>query len=271
VAESGGSPLAEELGADAGRRGTTLADLIASLRHQGEVLVTAAEQAGLEVQVPTCPGWLVRDLVHHTGVTHLWAAAHLVQQRPEQLGPEETEALTAVRPADDLLLAWYRAAHRAVVDALVGASPQVSCWTFLPAPSPLVFWARRQAHETEIHRADAEVASGRITPIPAVLALDGIEEMLFGFAARPRRIAVDETRRLRLTASDSPGEWLVEIGPPGVKAWRGGGTASDCQVIDSASNLFLLLWNRTPGDGPEVSGDRDLIELWRQSIRVRWS
>jgi len=42
-------------------------------------------------------------------------------------------------------------------------------------------------------------------------------------------------------------------------------------VIDSASNLFLLLWNRTPGDGPEVSGDRDLIELWRQSIRVRWS
>jgi hypothetical protein len=135
----------------------------------------------------------------------------------------------------------------------------------------LVFWARRQAHETEIHRADAEVASGGITPIPAALALDGIEEMLFGFAARPRRLAVDQPRRLQLTASDSPGEWLVEIGPSGVKASRGGATASDCQVLDSASNLFLLLWNRRLGEGPEVSGDRDLIELWRQSIRVRWA
>ncbi|MGA7086927.1 MAG: maleylpyruvate isomerase family mycothiol-dependent enzyme [Candidatus Dormiibacterota bacterium] len=271
MAESLASPLAEELGADPSRSGTTLTELIASLRNEGEALVAAAQRAGLDAQVPTCPGWLVRDLVHHTGGTHLWAAAHVSQQRPEQLGPEETLALTEPRPADDLLLPWYRDAHRTVIDALKRASPQLSCWTFLPAPSPLVFWARRQAHETEIHRADAEVAGGSIRPVPTGLALDGIEEMLFGFAARPRRLAVEGPRRLQLSASDSAREWLVEIGPSGVKARRGGGTASDCQVIDTASNLFLLLWNRRPGDGPEVRGDRDLIELWRRSIRVRWS
>lgn len=271
MAESRKSPLAEELGSDPRTRGPLLADLISALRREGEALVSAAERAGLDAEVPTCPGWLVRDLVHHTGGTHLWAAAHIVEQRQQQLGPEETEALTSPRPDDDLLLAWYLAAHRAVVDALEQASPQLSCWTFLPAPSPLVFWARRQAHETEIHRADAEAASGSISPIPAVLALDGIEEMLFGFAARPRRLAVSGRQQLQLTARDAPGEWLVEFGPSGVRASRGGGTESDCRVLDSASNLYLLLWNRRQGDGAEVSGDGELIALWRRSIQVRWS
>ena len=34
------------------------------------------------------------------------------------------------------------------------------CWTFLPAPSPRAMWARRQAHETAIHRVDAQLAAG---------------------------------------------------------------------------------------------------------------
>lgn len=39
------------------------------------------------------------------------------------------------------------------------AAGYVDCWTFLDAPSPLAFWARRQAHETAIHRADAQLAA----------------------------------------------------------------------------------------------------------------
>jgi hypothetical protein len=135
----------------------------------------------------------------------------------------------------------------------------------------LVFWGRRQAHETEIHRVDAESASDSITDVPTVLAVDGIDEMLFGFAARPRRIAVDEPRRLCLAARDTQAAWTVEIGPAGVKASRTSGTECDCRVEDTASNVFLLLWNRRSGDGPEIRGDRDVIELWRRSIRVRWS
>jgi uncharacterized protein (TIGR03083 family) len=271
VPESCESPLATELGSDPSRAGPLLADLISSLRGEGELLISAAERAGLEAEVPTCPGWRVRDLVQHTGMTHLWAAAHIAEKRQEALGAEETEALASPRAADHLLLDWYRAANREVVAALERASPQLACWTFLPAPSPLAFWARRQAHETEIHRVDAEAASGSITPVPAVEALDGIDEMLFGFAARQRRITVDGPRRLALVAGDAQAAWMVEIGPAGVRASRAKSTGYDCRVVDTASSLFLLLWNRRPGDGPEVSGDRDVIELWRQSIRVRWS
>jgi uncharacterized protein (TIGR03083 family) len=262
--------LADELGSNPSRTGLRLSDLISSLRREGEILAAAADRAGPDAQVPTCPRWRVRDLVHHTGGVHRWATAHVAEQRQEPMGPEETEALMAHQPGDDLLLAWFRAGHEDLVDALKQASPQLTCWTFLPAPSPLVFWARRQAHETEIHRADAELASGPITPISTPVALDGIEEILFGFAARHGRLAVDRPRRLRLTASDADAEWLVQIGPAGVEASRGGGE-SDCHVGDSASNLFLLLWNRRLGNGPEVKGDRRVIELWRLSIQVRWS
>ena len=50
--------------------------------------------------------------------------------------------------------------HAALVETLSTADPGLVCATFMDAPSPLAFWARRQAHETAIHRADAESASG---------------------------------------------------------------------------------------------------------------
>ena len=36
---------------------------IACLRDQGELLADAAGLAGLDAPVPSCPGWLVRDLL----------------------------------------------------------------------------------------------------------------------------------------------------------------------------------------------------------------
>ena len=46
-----------------------------------------------------------------------------------------------------------------LIEALDSASPDLEAWTFLPAPSPLAMLARRQAHETAIHRYDAESAA----------------------------------------------------------------------------------------------------------------
>jgi hypothetical protein len=126
VTDSSESPLAKELGSDPNRTGPLLSDLITSLRREGDLLISAAAGAGLEAEVPTCPGWRVRDLVHHTGVTHRWAAAHIREGRRDQLDPGETEALSSPRPADDLLLEWYRAANREVAGALERASPQLA-------------------------------------------------------------------------------------------------------------------------------------------------
>ena len=60
------------------------------------------------------------------------------------------------------------------------------CFAFLPAPSPLAFWARRQAHETGIHRADVESAGFACTAehgwflktLPNAMMLDWPAELL---------------------------------------------------------------------------------------------
>jgi hypothetical protein len=52
------------------------------------------------------------------------------------------------------------------------------------------------------------------------------------------------------------------------------GTASedaDSTVRGRASDLYLLLWNRGSTDSLAVDGDAALLDVWRQSVRVRWN
>ena len=116
---------------------------------------------------------------------HRWAARFVVEEldRPVPDRPGEAELLRG-GPADDELLSWFSAGHAGLVSALRAADPGLSCWTFLEAPSPLAFWARRQAHETAIHRVDAELAGGAPAPFPADFAADGVDELIMGFFGR---------------------------------------------------------------------------------------
>ena len=100
--------------------------------------------------------------------------------------------------------------HAALVTALRCAPPDLSVATFLPAPSPLHFWARRQAHETAIHRADADAACGELSTYAPEFAQDGIDELLHGFAAR-KSMTIDAKATILLDATDGP-SWLVGLG-----------------------------------------------------------
>ena len=78
----------------------------------------------------------------------------------------------------------------------------------------MAFWARRQAHETGIHRADAESPAGRggTTLFPPEFAVDGIEEMLFGFLlSGDGGLRADPPRTLHLQATDT--DWRHGTGP----------------------------------------------------------
>ncbi|MCH7670054.1 MAG: maleylpyruvate isomerase family mycothiol-dependent enzyme [Acidobacteria bacterium] len=87
-------------------------------------------------------------------------------------------------PDDSDLINWYLDTNANLVDALESAPPDVESFTFLPAPSPLAMWARRQAHETAIHRFDAENAAGIASEFDPTFAIDGIDELLAAFAPR---------------------------------------------------------------------------------------
>lgn len=243
-------------------------ELISVLQREGSLLTAAAVRSDPDTPVPTCPGWTMRDLVRHTGAVHRWATAHVVERLLHPV--DGLDPVVPVQPDDAVLIEWFVDGHAALVRALRSADPDLVCWTFLPAPSPLAFWARRQAHETGVHRVDAESASGGITPFEPVFAADGIDELLYCFVTRPKgRLRAAEGRTLHLQATDVGRDWMVHIGPGRVRVSDEAG-AGDCDVRGPASTLHLLLWNRGGADGLEVRGDMALLDLWRDSVHIQW-
>jgi uncharacterized protein (TIGR03083 family) len=92
----------------------------------------------------------------------------------------------------------------------------------MDAPSPLAFWARRQAHETAIHRADAESAGGVRPEYPPDFAADGIDELLMGFGARRKyRPSSSPAGGLRVRTTDTGHAWHLSTGRKDfLTSWR---------------------------------------------------
>jgi uncharacterized protein (TIGR03083 family) len=195
-------------------------------------------------------------------------STHVADARTERA--DGIEEAIGDGPDDGSFVDWFRDGHAALVAALESAPPDLECWSFLAAPSPLAFWARRQCHETGIHRVDAQGALGPISPIPPAVAADGIDELLTGFITRRGgRLKSDEPRTLGVHTVDTNDDWLVRIADR-VQTSRGHDDA-DCIISGHASDLHLLLWNRRSLDGIHVTGDRALLDQWRDSVTIRWS
>lgn len=249
---------------------------VAALQREGDLLATAAEGVDLDTPIPTAPEWRMRDLLRHMGDVHRWARGHVAEGRMLPIGREDLPAVAGPLPEDGRLLDWFREGHARLVQTLASADPETQCWSFLPAPSPLAFWARRQAHETGIHRVDAEGASGRITPFATDVALDGIDELLLGFFGRPSDQRDPAPRTLHVHATDADGdgdgdgEWMVDIHAEGLETRRGH-QAADAVVRGSSSDLFVFLWNRRSAADLEVEGDASLLRVWKDHAQIHWS
>lgn len=211
----------------------------------------------------------MQELVRHVGEVHRWARANVASPGPEPVAEAEIGSTMAGTPTDfPALVEWFRDGHAALVEALSTADPDGDCWHFLPAPSGTAFWARRQSHETAIHRVDAERASGEPTGFDASFAVDGLDELLLGFMARPGgRLSADPPRTLGVRASDTGDAWTVRIEQDRRVISREPGP-SDCMVTGPASDLYLLMWNRCSIEGFDVAGDNAVAALWRSRATV---
>ena len=241
------------------------------LRTQGERLGDALTGVALTTAVPSCPEWTVRDLLLHVGGIHRWAATVVGEARGGPLGIEQPYHIVPELPADDELLGWYRDGHAALVRTLERAPADLVCWQFRPGPSPLAFWARRQAHETTIHRVDAELATGRPTPVAPGVADDGVDELLTCFGSS--RLRADPEQTLHVHATDTGGHWLLRIRPDELVAARvPGDVAADVSVSGPACALYYALWNREPWDALTTTGTTvaDLAATWASHVGVRW-
>jgi uncharacterized protein (TIGR03083 family) len=245
---------------------------IEQLRRDGARLTEIASSTDPAAPVPSCPDWRLRDLVRHVGGVHRWATG-FVSGDGVQAPDGDLERLVGGWPEDPELAMWFRAGHGALVEALVSAPVDLEAWTFLDAPTPLAFWARRQAHETAIHRVDGESAAGDVTGFPAAFAADGIDELLLRFAGRPgKELPLQAPRSMVVRATDVPRSWRVTFAPTGSRVDPDPvDTVADLVVTTTASDLYVLLWNRRDPRGSELAGEADVLGLWRNSVRIRWS
>jgi len=141
-------------------------------------------------------------------------------------------------------------------------------WTF-SGPQPASFWARRMAHETAVHRADAEIAVGREPEFEPDLAVDAIDEWLgymSGIGASDSRVAAlpdGAVMHVHVTDEGVDGEWLVRRDGDSVTVEPGHGKG-DVAVRGPAGRLLLVLLRRLPPDDPqvEVLGDAALLTGW---------
>ncbi|WP_433832221.1 maleylpyruvate isomerase family mycothiol-dependent enzyme [Actinoplanes sp. CA-015351] len=238
-------------------------EYVETLRSDGLSLAAAAERAGLTAPIAGCPGWQIRDLLAHLGGVHRWAAAHVRTPSPGPL--PDGDFFEA--PDDAALLHWFRAGHHDLVDILETADPAMRCWTFLPAPSPLTFWARRQAHETAIHRADAEAATGAVSSWTPAFAVDGINELVEDLFAGSSRLAANPPLSIALAATDAGVAWTLTLDHTGLHV-RDGLHPAGLTLGGSASDLYLLLWNRTGLDRLDTTGDRRALDIWKANAKI---
>ncbi|MGY6500755.1 MAG: maleylpyruvate isomerase family mycothiol-dependent enzyme [Acidimicrobiales bacterium] len=235
-------------------------DHLDALAREGTLL---GEVRLADVDVPTCPGWTLADLVHHVGEVHRWQTDQLRSDDPGTLAPRRTGG---ARPDDADLIAWYR---RGLGDLLatfdqVGFDKQTPTWS---GPRPAAFWARRAAHETAVHRWDAQAAITRPAPLEADQAVDLIDEVLDVVA--PRRMAANgwegDSASLHLHCTDVDGEWTVELGPDGISVRREH-AKGDVAARGHASDLALMLIGRLPSARLEVFGDASVLDRWHRSV-----
>ena len=143
----------------------------------------AVVDGAVDAPVPSCPGWTGADLARHVAEVYLHKTETMRQGAwPAPWPPELPDPLTALDDAYRQLTGEFAA--RAITDKAL---------TWYAHDQTVGFWLRRMAQETVIHRLDAELAAGtEHDPIPADLAVDGIDELLVCFLASAAEEDPDE-------------------------------------------------------------------------------
>jgi uncharacterized protein (TIGR03083 family) len=234
------------------------AELVTAVRREGEGIHSAAA-LGFDADVPTCEGWEMDDLVSHVARIYLRVAQLVSNRATEDLGKPEL-------PSGDVLDAFTHALDD-LVAALQDADSETPVWNWTADEPHLAgFWARRMAHESSVHRYDAQAAHGVVQPIDAELAGDGLDELIDVIAPRvySRDSVTGPTGTVALNSSDN-GSWCLELQPNGLTRLD---VLSEpaAAVRGTTSALLLAGYGRVPWTALDSDGDIDLLTTWSKAL-----
>lgn len=254
-----------------------IADQLSAITAASAALAGHFGATGPDTPVPTCPGWSIRDLVAHLGTVHRWATYVI-----ENGVPLGVDVPPAAVPGDDALAGWLSEGAELLTAAIAAAPEDLQAMVFLKdAPAPREFWARRQAHESTVHAVDGLGARlGRLPTtkeagVPAALAADGLDELLTGFVPRrSSRLRSETPLTCVIAPTDVERAWTLRLSPEPPVTTRGAVTEDEAGgpvtiMTGSAASLYLGLHNR--GDEIAVTGEPELLGVWRDTVRISWA
>ena len=247
------------------------AEIEASTAGMAEIV--AEHEQGLPI--PTCPEWTLRQLATHVGRAHRWAA-EITRTRSD--APIPFRAVPDGRLPDDRAAqtAWLLAGAALIADAVREAGSDLVWW--FTGRGARGFWIRRMAHETLVHRADAQLAAGA-DPEPVIeaeVAADAIDEWLTLLAAGILGSAGESAGALpagaglHVHATDDGlggrGEWMIRSDAGGLAVEPGHGKG-DAALAGPAASLLLVLMRRQQAFHPAVTvhGDSAVVSGWLAS------
>lgn len=218
----------------------------------------------LDERVPTCPDWTGADLAFHVARVY----RHKTETMRRGEFPDPWPPDLGERPLDAL-----DETYAGLLTEFAAHDPGDPCPTWYAPDQSVGFWIRRMAHETVIHRVDAELAAGRApSPIPAELAEDGIDEVLtrmlaYSTTAYPDELADHLARCHGETVRvDVPGtSWLITLGPDVVTVVTGEAD-TDAVLRAEADPVLRWLWRRAGTEAVELDGDRAVIGTLHQLL-----
>lgn len=218
-------------------------------------------------RVPSCPDWNATDLLaHHTGVLMFWA--EIIEQRPAPVADDWSDPELPSGYAE--LRALHEEQTERLATALAAADPAETAWSW-SEDQTVGFTYRRQAHEALIHRLDAELTAGAVTPLDPALAADGVDEALAVMfsGAPPWGTFTGAGRYVRVDIADAGESVWVEVGrftgtePDSGKVYdiddistvAPRDAAPDLIVRGPAAVLDAWLWHRADATGVEMTGE----------------
>jgi uncharacterized protein (TIGR03083 family) len=254
-------------------------DYLDHLRTDSARFLDVLKRAPGDARVPSCPDWDADDLLWHlAGVQWFWGSvvAERLQTVDDLVEPSRPDSR-------DGLVRFFEDQSERLHRELAAADPAEQVYTWA-ADKSVGFIRRRQAHEALVHRLDAELVSGDVTPLDAELASDGVLEALdvmFG-GCPPWGSFTPSGEQVLVSVTDTGLEVPVSLGRfTGTDPDDGtvydeediSVSAADLSVppagvvSGTADDLDAWLWHRRDDSGLVVEGDRAVLGRFLEVLK----
>ena len=230
--------------------------------------IVAAVDADQDGRVPWSERWTVGTVAKHVGGTHT-VLTQVIEGRPTaDFGLFAT--LEAPDKTDPGLGAWLGRGTAALVEQLRSTDPAEECWSWYQDDRTIGFWQRRMAHETLVHRWDAEAGAGVAgAAMDPEVAADAIDEYLDIFVGASRGLNGSPAGpSIAFECTDTDATWLLQLPAAGERLVAREPGESAVGLRGPAEGVLLVAWGRlSPDDaGVDVVGDGSVLERWGELI-----